>query len=282
MRRSVLVRAAAAALFVAGAWAAYTQTPRPPAAEKVKDGLYMITGGGGNVAAYVTGEGVILVDDMYERNYEDVMSQVRRITDQPVRYVLNTHQHDDHAGSNARMLGAGVEVVAHRNARANMARLGQSGQPRLTFADQFAIHLGGKEVRAYHFGRGHTSGDAIVLFVEARTIHTGDIFLTRPALPFIDYANGGSAVEWTQVIDGIATLDFDTIIPGHGPVSDRAGLAAWRASFVKMRDRVRDQVRAGVGKEAVSRTLVEEFGWPANGLAIQQVDAFIEEMAQAF
>jgi glyoxylase-like metal-dependent hydrolase (beta-lactamase superfamily II) len=118
----------------------------------------------------------------------------------------------------------------------------------------------------------------IVLFPELKTIHTGDIFLTRPALPYIDYANGGSAVEWTQILDGIDRLDFDTIIPGHGPLSDRAGLAAWRASFTQMRDRVSGLVRSGQGKEAVTRALVDEFGWPAGGLAIQQVDAFIAEM----
>ena len=281
MRRTLIVRVSAAAIVLAGAWAAYTQTqppPRPANTQKVKDGLYLITGGGGNVAAYVTGDGVILVDDMYDRNYDDVMGQVRKITNQPVRYVLNTHQHDDHAGSNAKMMAASVEVIAHRNARRNMVTLKQPGQPRLTFADEFEVHLGGKEVRAYHFGRGHTNGDIIVYFPELKTIHTGDIFLTRPALPFMDFANGGSAVEWTQVLDGVEKLDFDTIIPGHGPLSDRAGLAAWRANFVKMRTRVRDMVHRGDSKEAVSRTLINDFGWPDGGLAIQQVDAFIAEM----
>jgi cyclase len=281
MRRPLVVRISAAILSLAGGWVAYTQNPppvRPAAIQKVKDQLYMITGGGGNVAVYVTSEGVILVDDMYERNYEEVMAQVRTVTDKPVRYVLNTHQHDDHAGSNARMMAASAEIVSHRNARANMVALKQSGQARITFADQIEVHLGGKTVRALHFGRGHTNGDAIIYFPELKTIHTGDIFLTRPALPFMDFAQGGSAIEWTQVLDETAKLDFDTIIPGHGPLSDRAGLAKWRADFVKMRDRIQRMVRQGQSKEAVSKILVSEFQWPDGGLAIQQVDALMAEL----
>jgi glyoxylase-like metal-dependent hydrolase (beta-lactamase superfamily II) len=286
MRRIVGIRLGSAILFLAGAWLAHSQTPPPRSAttRKVKDNLYMIQGGGGNVAVYVTGEGLILVDDMYDRDYASVMEQVRTISDQAVRYVLNTHHHDDHAGANNSM-PASVELISHRNARTQMLRLKQPGLPRVTFADEVEIHLGGKEVRGYHYGRAHTDGDVIVYFPELKTIHTGDVFLTnatatRPALPYMDYAAGGSAVEWTGVIDQTAKLDFDTIIPGHGPISDRAGLAKWRSDFVAMRERVGGMVRKGESKAAISQVLLEEFKWPAGGLAIGQVDAFIAEMAQ--
>ena len=280
MYRTLLVRLSAAVLVFAAAWAAYTQNQpahRPATTQKVKDGLYMIAGEGGNVAVYLTDEGVILVDDMYDRNYSDIMAQVKSLTDKPVRYVLNTHQHDDHAGGNARMLPA-AEVIAHRNVRVNMVTLKQPGLPRVTFTDDMEVHLGGKEVRTRYYGRGHTNGDAVIYFPELKVIHTGDLFLTRPTLPFMDFANGGSALEWTRTLDGIAKLDFDTIIPGHGPLSNRDGLMKWRADFVTMRDRVGGMVRQGRGKDEISRTLVGDFGWPAGGLAIQQVDAFIAEM----
>ena len=285
MRRFVLV-----VLFLAAACVAYTQTPRPARATpfratQVKDGLYLIQGEGGNVALYITPEGLILVDDMYDRNYAAVMEQVKQISNLPVRYVLNTHHHDDHAGANNSMPRE-VELVSHTNARAQMVRLNQPGQPRLTFANEFQVHLGGKEVRAYHYGRGHTNGDVIVYFPELKVIHTGDIFLTnatatRPALPYMDYAAGGSAVEWTRVIDETSKLDFDTIIPGHGPLSDRTGLAQWRAAFVTMRDRIGAMARAGESKDAISKVLLAEFKWPEGGLAIGQVDAFITEMKTA-
>jgi cyclase len=283
--RSAAIRGFGAALFLGCTWVAYTQTPAPArraTTQKVKDNLYMIQGGGGNVAVYVTGDGLILVDDMYDRDYASVMEQVRKLSDQPVRYVLNTHHHDDHAGANNSMPST-VELISHNNARTQMLRLKQPGQPRLTFADEMEVHLGGKEVRAYHYGRGHTDGDVIVYFPELKTIHSGDIFLTngRPALPYMDYAAGGSAIEWTHVIDETAKLDFDTIIPGHGPVSDRAGLAKWRADFVIMRDRIQGMVRKGESKEAISKVLLEEFKWPNGGLAIGQVDAFIAEMASS-
>ncbi|MEO8096997.1 MAG: MBL fold metallo-hydrolase [Acidobacteriota bacterium] len=285
MRRPLPLRLLGATLFLAFAWLAHTQTPAPAraaTAQKVKDGLFMIQGGGGNVAVYITGEGLILVDDMYDRDYASVMEQVRKLSDLPVRYVLNTHHHDDHAGANNSMPST-VELISHRNARTQMLRLKQPGQPRVTFADELELHLGGKEVRAYHYGRGHTDGDVIVYFPELKVIHTGDIFLTngRPALPYMDYAGGGSALEWTHVIDETAKLDFDTIIPGHGPVSNRAGLAAWRAAFVTMRDRIGSLARGGESKEAISKVLLDEFKWPNGGLAIGQVDAFIAEMKSA-
>jgi glyoxylase-like metal-dependent hydrolase (beta-lactamase superfamily II) len=176
-----------------------------------------------------------------------------------------------------------VELISHKNARTQMLRLKQPGQPRITFADEIEIHLGGKEVRAYHYGRAHTDGDVIVFFPELRTIHSGDIFLTngtptRPAQPYMDYAGGGSALEWTHVMDEMEKLDFDTIIPGHGPVSDRKGLAKWRTEFLALRGRIGGLVKGGASKEEISKVLLEEFKWPAGGLAIGQVDAFIAEM----
>jgi len=283
MSRAFLVRASAALLTLLGAWAAYTQAPvapRPATSLKVKDNLYMISGEGGNVAALITDEGILLVDDMYDRNYAVVMGQVKALSDKPIRYVLNTHQHDDHSGSNAQMLAASVEVIAHKNARINMIALKQPGAPRITFTDEMQVHLGGKEIRTRHYGRGHTGGDAVIYFPELKVIHTGDLFLTRPTQPYIDYANGGSAIEWTKALDEVLKLDFDTIIPGHGPLSDRAGLRKWQTDFTAMRSRIGGMVRQGKSKDEISQTLVKDFGWPAGGLAIQQVDAFIAEMKQ--
>jgi cyclase len=283
MSRTLVVRASAAVLALLGAWAAYTQAPvapRPAASQKVKDNLYMISGEGGNVAVLITDEGILLVDDMYDRNYAAVMGQVKALSDKPIRYVLNTHQHDDHSGGNAQMLAASVEVIAHKNARINMIALKQPGAPRVTFTDEMQVHLGGKEVRTRHYGRGHTGGDAVIYFPDLKVIHTGDLFLTRPTQPYIDYANGGSALEWTKALDEVLKLDFDTIIPGHGPLSDRAGLLKWQTDFAAMRSRVGGMVRQGKSKDEISQTLVKDFGWPAGGLAIQQVDAFIAEMKQ--
>jgi cyclase len=277
-------RLAALALFLS-IWIAWTQSQQAPASlalQKIKDDLYVIAlskgVGGGNIAVYLTDDGVILVDDMFDRDYSAVMEQVKSLTGKPVKYVLNTHQHEDHAGGNAKMLGAAAEVIAHRNVRSNMVRLNQPGLPRVTFSDEMDVHLGGKEVVARHYGRGHTGGDAVIYFPARKVVHTGDLFLTYPPQPFIDYANGGSALEWTSTLDEVLKLDFDIAIPGHGPVSDRAGLMKFRSNFEIMRTRISGMVRGGSSKDEIAKTLVTEFGWAQGGLAVQQVDSMIAEL----
>jgi cyclase len=282
MRRTAAVRILATTLALVGGFVAYTQNPapRPLHAQKVKDNLYVVSGDGGNVAVLVTDEGVVLVDDMYERNYPDIMAQVKSITEQPVRYVFNTHQHDDHAGSNAKMMTS-AEVISHRNVRANMMKLNQPGAPRVVFSTEMSVFLGGQEIRAQYFGRGHTNGDAVIYFPALKIVHTGDLFLTNSTtpLPFMDFAQGGSAVEWTGTLDRMmTTLDFDTVIPGHGPVSNRDGVVKWRADLASMRGRVQEMVRQGKSKDEISEVLTGTYKWPKGGLAIAQVDAFIEEM----
>jgi glyoxylase-like metal-dependent hydrolase (beta-lactamase superfamily II) len=271
----------------------------------------MISGEGGNVAAYVTSEGVILIDDMFDRNHADILAQVKSITEQPIKYVINTHQHDDHAGGDLKMLSI-AEVVAHENVRANLSDIKQPyyedtpgtpiGLPRITFSDQFSIHLGGKEVRAKYFGRGHTSGDAIIYFPDLKVIHTGDLFLGRTApradAPptnrppgvniYVDYAQGGSFFEWSKTLDGALQLDFDTVIPGHGPVSTRADVVKFKSDLETMRSRLVDLVKAGKSKTDVVNILEADYGWRAKGcplspptagcLQFQQSDAMMAEL----
>ena len=312
MTRTLLARLLLFALMLSCAWAVYTQTPRPPGAlrtEKVKGDLYMISGEGGNVAAYVTAEGVILVDDMFDRNHADILAQVKGITDKPLRYVLNTHQHDDHAGVDFKMLPI-AEVIAHKNARANLAAKRQPyyedtpvtpiGLPRVTFTDETSVFLGGKEVRAKYFGRGHTNGDAIIYFPELGVIHTGDLFLGRrpgpagaPVRPagssiFVDYSQGGSFFDWTKTLDGALTLNFDTVIPGHGLVSTRADVREFRAGVETMRNRIQGMVKQGRSKDEIVHAFEDDYGWRAKGcppspptggcLQFQQMDALIAEL----
>jgi glyoxylase-like metal-dependent hydrolase (beta-lactamase superfamily II) len=161
-----------------------------------------------------------------------------------------------------------------------MVKLKQPGPPRVVFSDQMSVFLGGQEVRAQYFGRGHTNGDAVIYFPALKVIHTGDLFLTNSTtpLPFMDFAQGGSAVEWTDTIDRMMTLEFDTVIPGHGPVSNREGVVKWRADLASMRGHIRDLVRQGKSKDEISDVLTGAYKWPKGGLAIAQVDAFIDEM----
>jgi cyclase len=138
---------------------------------------------------------------------------------------------------------------------------------RVVFTQETAVFLGGKEVRARYFGRGHTNGDAIVYFPALRTIHTGDLMAGKT--PLIDYPGGGSVVEWTKTLDEAMKLDFDTVIPGHGPVTDKAGLLAYRNNVEKLRNRAAGLIREGKSAEEVGKVMTAEFSWPANGLQMQ-------------
>jgi len=307
-----LVLALLAGIFVLhSTWTLLSQTAkpaRPVNSQKIADNLYLVTGEGGNVLLYVTDEGVILVDNMFDRNHDGIMAEMRKLTDKPLRYVLNTHQHDDHAGGDAKMLKI-AEVIAHKNVRANLSNIKQPyyedtpgtpiGIPRVTFTDEMAVALGGREVRALYFGRGHTSGDAIIYFPRERVIHTGDLFLNfqpKPGTPprppgvpiYVDSAQGGSFMEWSQTLDRTLKLDFDQVVPGHGPLAKRPDVQKFNADLVTMRNRLQGMVKGGSTKAQIVKILEDDYGWRSTGcpqspptggcLQYQQVDALIAEL----
>ena len=269
--RTVSIRISATLLLLAGAWTAYTQqgkqAPPPLSLVKVFDDLYVLqNNGAGNVAVYITDEGVILVDDKFENNFDEIMANVKKVTDKPVRYVMSTHHHGDHTGSSAKFLPF-AEIIAHKNNRENLVKAKQPGAPRVVFSDETSVFLGGKEVRAKYFGRGHTNGDAVIFFPAHRTIHTGDLMAGTSVL--VDYGNGGSAKEWTGTLDNILKNDFDTVIPGHGDVHKRSDLVSYRAGVEKLQGQVRTMVSQGKSKEDVGKMLVADFAWDPNGLPMR-------------
>ena len=252
----------------------------------VTDGLYVIPGfdgsqSGGNVAVRVTGDGVILVDNKFPYSFDEITRQVTSVTSEPIRYVLNTHHHGDHAGANADFMRA-AQIISHRNARGNMLRNGQAGAPPVIFSDQAAVFLGDVEVQAHHVGRGHTNGDAVIYFPDLRTIHTGDLVLWGTRLdgstlaPFIDYANGGSGTEWVATLDRMLQLDFDTVIPGHGPILSRSDVETFREKFVTLISRMTDLVDAGVAPSEIAQRLeIDDLDWP---LAPGRIGELFEEV----
>jgi cyclase len=237
-----------------GLWVASTQQPPTPklTIEKIADDLHVIVGSGGNVAVLTTDEGTILVDDKFDTNVPEILEKVKSVTSQPVRYILNTHHHGDHSGGNTTLIKT-AEIVAHDNVYPNMMKGKQPGPPRITFSHEATVRLGGKEVKAIYFGRGHTNGDAVVLFPAHRVLHTGDLFVAGP--PFVDYANGGSGVAWPDTIAQALKLDFDRVIPGHGPVSAKRDLAQWNEGFGVIRQRVSEWKRQGKTKDEVAAAL---------------------------
>jgi len=306
--RSIVVLLAVVAM----SWAAHTQTQkpaRPLTTTRLRDNLYLIAGEGGNVAMLVTSEGVVLVDDMFYRNHDDMLAAIKGVTSQPLRYVINTHQHDDHAGGDALMLPI-AEVIAHKNVRANLVAHRTPyfedtpgtpiGLPRITFSDETSVFLGGQEVRALWFGRGHTSGDAIVYFPVLKVIHTGDLFLMTGAARagartfppgsnlFVDSSQGGSLMEWTRTLDGALALDVEAVIPGHGPVATKNDVRAFRNGVAAMQAHLLALVRSGISRDDLAKRIEMEYGWRATGcppspptpgcLQYQQLDALMREL----
>lgn len=280
MQKTLAIRSAAVLACTAGLWLAYTQ--QPPAAaltlEKVKDDLYNISGDGGNVAVLVSPDAVLLVDDKFERDFANIMEKVKSVSDKPVKYILNTHHHGDHTGGNARFLTS-AEIVSHKNARANIVTNKQPGAPRITFTEEASVYLGAREVRAHYFGRGHTNGDAAIYFPDLKVVHTGDLFPS--GAPFVDYAGGGSVVEWTQTIDRIMAWDFDTVIPGHGPVAKRADLLKWRNNLETMRTRMSDLKKQGKSKEEAGKALkIDDLGWKPSPLFDRSLGGMYDELSK--
>ena len=286
MKRKIIARVSAGLLFLLLAFVAYTQNQNQPpklTLNKVKDDLFEIEGDGGNVGVYVTSEGVILIDDKFDQDHDAILAAVKQATPQPVKYVISTHYHADHSGGNAKMYGAGVDIISTANSRKNIVEKKQSNAPpgvmpaRIVFTDETSVFLGGKEVRAHFYGRGHTNGDAVIYFPALRTVHTGD--LMAGTTPLVDYNGGGSVVEWTKTLDGAMQLDFDTVIPGHGAITNRAGLQAYRDNIVKMRDRVTKEIRSGKGQAEIAKFMETEYQWAPNSLQQQwSVPGFMTEL----
>jgi len=231
---------------------------------KLKDGLYVIHNDvvPGNTTALVTNDGVLLVDDKFEIDHDNLVAMLKTITSQPVKYVINTHHHADHSGGNAKLQAAGTLAVASAQARAHMVEGKQPGVPDITVQPRGTLYLGGKTVEIYWLGRGHTDGDVVVLFPDYRVLAAGDLYTHGEGLPeLVDYTGGGSAKEWPATVDKVLKLDFDTVVPGHGDVSNKADLAKYRDSAKRLWDFATQMTKAGKSRADFEKIMRMEFGW---------------------
>jgi glyoxylase-like metal-dependent hydrolase (beta-lactamase superfamily II) len=249
--------ALAAVLAVAApAVAAPSPAPSPPplqmASQKLRDNFWLLTGPGGNIALVVGPDAVYLIDDQLQPLTPKLKAEIAKVTDKPVRFVVNTHWHRDHTGGNQAFGEAGAVILAHDNVRKRLASeqfiaalnrrvppSPPSGLPLITFADSLTLHLNGDDVEVLHVEPAHTDGDSIVRFHKADVIHMGDTLMTM-GYPFVDRSSGGrfdgfiAAAERALALAGPQTR----IIPGHGPATDRAGLVQWRDMLRTIRERV--------------------------------------------
>jgi len=199
--------------------------PPVSAPEKVADNLYMIPGQGGNTAAFITANGVVIVDTKLANNGQAILDQLKTVSDKPVTHIINTHTHGDHTGSNA-FFPASVDIVTQENTAANMKKMdafkddaGKVGLPDRTFKDKMTLLSGKDAIDLYYFGPAHTNGDAFVVFRGLRVMHAGDVFANK-GQPLIDTNNGGSGVAYPETIRKAAAgiKNVNTVITGHSTV----------------------------------------------------------------
>jgi cyclase len=261
-RRVALAALVSIAMLGAYVHAQFGNQPAKLDTIKIKDDLFVIHNDfvPGNTTVLVTNEGVVLVDDKFEIDHENIMAQLKKITNQPVKYVINTHYHGDHSGGNPKLQALGAQIITSQQARDKMVEIKQPGMANVTLDNSLRLFLGGKRLEVYRFGRAHTDGDIVVLFPDHRVLSAGDMFTFGDATPqLIDYAGGGSARDWTGTLDGALRLEFDQVVPGHGLVTTKQEMRKFRDSTVTLRTKVHDMIVGKKTKADIEKMLRTDF-----------------------
>ena len=226
---------------------------------KLGESTYMMEGAGGNLGLSIGEDAVFLIDDQFAPLTERIQAAISKLTAKPVRFVLNTHWHGDHTGGNENFGKSGAIVVAHENVRSRMSteqfielmKMTEKASPKaalpiVTFASSVTFHLNGDEIRVFHVPKAHTDGDAIVHFVKSDVVHMGDVYFNG-MYPFIDTSSGGSIRGVISACDRALAIvgDATKIIPGHGPLSNKAELKAYRDMLAGVAERIGKLVAEG-------------------------------------
>jgi glyoxylase-like metal-dependent hydrolase (beta-lactamase superfamily II) len=250
---------AAAGLGVFAAVAAAQDPPPPIEVAQVVPGVYVLYGQGGNIGVSTGRDGLFLIDDQYANLTDKVVEALARISPQQPRFVLNTHWHGDHTGGNENLAARGSVIFAHDRVRERMSAENVNeflkrttppsppgALPVVTFNDSLSLHVNDDELRGIHVQAAHTDGDVFIHFRKANVIHTGDLVFAG-MYPFIDIDSGGSVAGVIAAVDRMLALadEGTRVIPGHGKVTDRAGLVAYRQLLVVTSGRMRELVQAG-------------------------------------
>ncbi len=225
-------------------------------ATKVGGNVYMLEGAGGNIGVSAGADGILIVDDQFAPLADKIRTALKEINPGQLRFVLNTHYHGDHTGSNA-AFGKEATIIAHDNVRARLAveqtlmgtkvpAAPKEALPVITYAQSVSIHFNGEEIRVIHFPNGHTDGDSVMFFHTSNVVHMGDHFFAN-RFPFVDLEHGGSVEGLTKNIGDIAArLPADSrIIPGHGPISTLDDLKRYHRMLIETTAIVRKETAAG-------------------------------------
>lgn len=241
------------------------------------DKVYMLEGAGGNIGVVAGLDGILLIDDQYGPLSDKIKAAVVGMSNAPIQYVANTHWHGDHTGGNEAFGNAGATIVAHKNVRKRMSEeQSREGRvtpaapaialPVITFGEDLQLHFNGLELMAIHVDNAHTDGDAFIWIPEANVLHMGDVFFHK-RYPFIDLSSGGSVNGLIKAVEtALFLVDDDTqIIPGHGPMADRADLKKYHDFLKTVRLRIKSYSDVGRSLEQIDPAKVvegyEEWTW---------------------
>lgn len=259
----------------------------PPKLTKIADDMYLIENSGltvtdigaygGNITVLITNEGVLLVDSKNERIHSDVLSKIKSLTNQPVKYLVLTHNHADHSAGAPMFASEGAQVIISTADRENMARAANPGWlPQMTYSGKAELFLGGKDAQLMEY-RGHTRGDTAVFFPQSRVLVMGDLLTTADTIPsIVNYGDGGNWADWTRSVDDLLKLDWDIAIPGHGPMVTKQQVRMIRAKMVAIQNRVRTMNRERKTQDEITKQLIMEFGW-GTGPAAGNIAGMIQE-----
>jgi cyclase len=236
-------------------------------AQKVADGVYMLTGAGGNIGVSVGEDGIVIVDDQYAPLAPKIQAALKGLSDKPVRFILNTHYHGDHTGGNQDFAKTGSTLIAHENVRKRLAEgttitqfkivtppASKEALPVITFDQSATVHLNGEDIRALHFPNGHTDGDSVIFFPKANVVHMGDDFVTY-GFPFVDVEHGGSVsglVAGDEKVLSMVPADAK-FIPGHGALCTADDVRKFLTMIKETRAIVADGLRKKLTPEQMKQ-----------------------------
>ena len=253
-------------------------------AEPLADGIAVLFGAGGNIGVSYGPDGTVLIDDQFAPLTGKINAAVKDLGAEPVKYLINTHWHGDHTGGNENLGRSGVLIMAHDHVRDRLIKGNDSTPPAapealpvVTYHDGIKLHLNGDEIRVQHMSHGHTDGDSVVFWKNANVVHMGDLFFNKVTLPFIDLSSGGNARGVLAAADKVlAMVDDDTkIIPGHGPMANKADLTTYRDMLKSVIGTV--EKAQGEGKSlAQVQAMKPAAQWDVNPDAFIKGDAFVE------
>ncbi|RCS28448.1 MBL fold metallo-hydrolase [Polaribacter sp. WD7] len=234
---------------------------------KLSDQIYMLKGRGGNIGLFIGKDAVFMIDDQFAPLTPKILETIKNITTKPVSYLVNTHWHGDHTGGNENMQKEGALILAHKNVRKRMSvdqvirgktrkASPKEALPIITFTEDMMMHLNNDDILISHIHNAHTDGDALVYFTNNNVLHTGDAYF-QGKFPYIDLNSGGSIEGYIQGVKKMIVLTDDNtkVLPGHGNVSNRAELIAYKNMLVTLKNRVQQKIDNGKTAEEIKKDI---------------------------